>query len=82
MAEKIIMVLNIPKRNEVHDIEVPLDITVNDLIMALNTAYDLKIDMEDITKRYLKTENPIKLLKGSRKLADYKLKNGTFINIE
>ncbi len=82
MAEKIVVVLNIRKRNESHDVEVPLDITANDLVLALNSAYGLQIDTDDITKRYLKTENPIALLKGGRLLSDYKLKNGTCINVE
>lgn len=82
MAEKIVVVLNIKKRNESHDVEVPLDITANDLVLALNSAYGLQIDTDDITKRYLKTENPIALLKGGRLLSEYKLKNGTCINVE
>lgn len=79
--DKIIVVLCLEKRNEQYDIEVPLDISVNDLIMALNTAYNLGISTDDINSRYLRTENPIALLKGSKQLRDYKLKNGTKIRI-
>lgn len=81
MADKIIMVLDILKTNEQHDIEVPLDISADDLVMALTNAYALDINLDDISQRYVKTENPIRLLKGRKLLRDYDLKNGTRIII-
>lgn len=81
MADKVVIVLNIVEKNEQHDVEVPLDITANDLVLALNSAYSLNIDTNDINQRYLKAENPIALLKGGRLLAEYNLKNGTCINV-
>ncbi len=79
--EKIIMILELVNRNEVHDIEVPLDISANDLVLALNKAYNLGLDVNNISERYLKTENPIALLKGSKSLREYDLRNGTRIII-
>ena len=35
------------------DIEVPLDITANDLIIALNNCYRLNMDIENIFNCYL-----------------------------
>lgn len=77
--EKAIVVLNIIKRNFVVDIEVPLNITANELVVALNEAYDLKIDISNVKNCYLKAEKPIALLKGNKTLADFGVRNGTVI---
>lgn len=78
--ETAIIVFNIIKRNFTVDLEVPLDISANDLVNALNTAYELGIDTSDIKNCYLKTENPITLLKGNKTLAEFGLRNGSVIN--
>lgn len=78
--ETAIIVFNISKRNFTVDLEVPLDISANDLVNALNTAYELGIDTSDIKNCYLKVENPITLLKGNKTLAEFGLRNGSVIN--
>lgn len=78
--ETAIIILNITKKNFTVDLEIPLDISANDLVNALNTAYDLGIDMSDIKNCYLKAENPIALLKGNKTLAEFGLRNGSVIN--
>lgn len=78
--ETAIIILNIKKRNFTVDLEVPLDISANDLVNALNTAYELGIDTSDIKNCYLKAENPIALLKGNKTLAEFGLRNGSAIN--
>lgn len=78
--ETAIIILNITKRNFTVDLEVPLDISANDLVNALNTAYELGIDISDIKNCYLKAENPIALLKGNKTLAEFGLRNGSVIN--
>lgn len=75
-----IIIFNIIKRNFTVDLEVPLDISANDLVNALNTAYELNIDTLDIKNCYLKAENPIVLLKGNKTLAEFGLRNGSIIN--
>lgn len=77
--ETVTAVFNMTKRNTVKDIEVPLYITANDLVVALNEAYDLKIDTSNVKNCYLKTEKPIALLKGNKTLAEFGLRNGTVI---
>lgn len=74
-----IVILNITKRDFTVDLEVPLNISANDLVIALNTAYDLGIDITNVQKCYLKAERPIALLKGSKSLADFGIRNGTVI---
>jgi uncharacterized ubiquitin-like protein YukD len=58
-----------------------LNITANELVIGLNKAFKLGIDVTDIKQCYLRTENPIALVKGNKTLADFKLRNGTIINI-
>lgn len=78
--ESAIIIFNIIKRKFTQDLEVPLDISANDLVIALNTAYELGIDTSDIKNCYLKSENPIALLKGNKTLAEFGLRNGSVIN--
>lgn len=80
MGNKAVIIFNITKRNFSVDLEVPLDISANELVIALNSAYDLGIDVSDVKNCYLKAENPIALLKGNKKLSDYGVRNGTVIN--
>ena len=80
MKDTAIIVFNIIKRNFTVDLEVPLDISANELVVALNTAYELGIDTADIKNCYLKAENPIALLKGNKSLSEFGIRNGSVIN--
>lgn len=80
MENKIVIVFNILKKNVSFDLEIPLDITTRDLVVGLNQAFDLGIDITDIKQCYLKAENPIMLLRGNKLLSDYRLRNGSIIN--
>ncbi|MBM6694903.1 hypothetical protein H9X87_09050 [Pseudoflavonifractor capillosus] len=77
--ETAIVIFHITKRKISVDLEIPLNITANELVLALNTAYELGINTSDIKNCYLKAENPIALLKGNKTLADYGLRNGSDI---
>ena len=77
--ETAIVIFHITKRKMSVDLEIPLNITANELVLALNTAYELGINTSDIKNCYLKAENPIALLKGNKTLADYGLRNGSDI---
>ena len=50
------------------ELEIPTDITANDLVLALNSAYDLGMDTDNIFHCYLVSENPIAFLRGNRRL--------------
>ncbi len=80
MDNKAIIILKIHKRQFEVDLEIPLDISANDLVNALNTAYVLGIDVSDVKNCYLKAENPIALLKGNKLLSEFGVRNGTVIN--
>lgn len=80
MENKAIMIFRIHSRKEEYDLEIPLDISANELFNALNSAFDLGADTTNIKNCYLQAENPIALLKGNKLLSDYGLRNGTIIN--
>ena len=75
----IIVVFQIKKRNVSIDLEIPLNISANELVLALNDAFGLGINTSDIKNCYLKAENPIVLLKGNKTLAELGLRNGSTI---
>ena len=75
-----IIVLNLTKKYITADIEVPLNISANEFVVALNSAYDLGIDTTNIKNCYLKAENPIALLRGNKSLMEFGLRNGSVIN--
>lgn len=81
MKDKAIIIFMILKKNYEVDLEIPLDISANELVIALNTAFALGIDTTDVKNCYLKSENPIALLKGNKLLADFGIHNGTMIYI-
>lgn len=79
-GETAIIIFNIAKRKFTADLEVPLNISANELVVALNSAYQLGIDATNIKGCFLKAENPIALLKGNKTLAEFGLRNGSIIN--
>lgn len=79
-SDTAIIIFNIVKRNFTADLEVPLNISANELVVALNSAYQLGIDVTNIKDCFLKAENPIALLKGNKTLAEFGLHNGSIIN--
>lgn len=79
MEDRMILIFHNIKTGERMDIEVPSDLTANELVLGLNEGLHLGIDESDIAQCYLKTVNPIMLLKGNRTLEEYGIYNGTEI---
>lgn len=77
--ETVTVIFHMLKRKQVKDIEIPLYITANELVVALNAAYDLKIDISNVKNCYLKAEEPIALLRGNKTLQEFGVRNGTAI---
>lgn len=69
----------IEKKKQSINLEIPLRISANKLVQALNQAYDLQIDTSDIKDCYLKCENPIALLRGNKTLEEFGVRNGSVI---
>lgn len=61
------------------DLEIPADITAKELLTALNQGFGLGIREEDLMSCYVKSENPIALLRGTKTLREYGLRNGSEI---
>lgn len=80
MNNRAVIIFKNHRKNTELDLDIPLDISANDLVFALNSAYNLEIDVTDVTNCYLKAENPIVLLKGNKTLAEFGVRNGTVIN--
>lgn len=81
MTKTAVILVRFCKEKIEKDVEVPLDITANELLLGLNSAYDLGIDTEDIKRCYLKMENPIALLHGNKLLREYGMHDCSIINI-
>lgn len=60
-------------------IEIPLEISAQDLINALNEIYSLGLDVNNEEECYLAAENPTCFLSGDIMLRDYGIRNGTII---
>lgn len=78
--ERITVVLYLMQQGRRVDVDIPVDITANELIIGLNAAYQLGMDTSDLFKCYLRTENPIAFLRGNKKITEYGLRNGTVVN--
>ena len=79
MEDKVIVDFYNDETKQTTEIEIPLDITANDLALALNEAYDLKMDTENLYGCYLTSENPIAFLRGNKTLRDFGIRRGTII---
>jgi uncharacterized ubiquitin-like protein YukD len=80
MGDTAVVIFKVNKTGETVDLEVPLDITARELVIGLNEAYDLNIDINDIKQCYLKVDNPLMLLRGNMLLRDSGLRNGSIIS--
>ena len=78
--EKAVVTFWVSNKNMCVDIEIPLEISGDELVRALNTAYDLGIDVSDSGACFLRSENPVALIKGKRLLRDLGIRNGTMIS--
>ena len=66
------------KKKEV-DLEVPLDITAQEFLLALNECYHLGMDTNQPENLYMRMEYPIALLMGTRTLKKYGVRTGTIV---
>lgn len=78
--QKAIVTVQLLNTGESHDLEVPLDISANELCAALFECY-LPERCGDMQHYYLRAERPIALLRGERMLCEYGVRDGTLINI-
>lgn len=81
MENRAVVHLNLARRGESCDIDIPLDINASELLAGLNQAFNLGIDTEDSAQCYVKSENPIRLIHGRKTLAEYGVMTGSVINV-
>ena len=74
-----IIIFEAPKKSISMDLEIPLDISADELVKALNSAYSLGIETANPRNCYIQAENPIALLKGNRVLKDFGIHNGSIL---
>jgi len=79
-SSSAIIIVNIAREGKTYDLEVPLDISANELCSALYEKY-LPVQHGDVRRYYLKTERPIALLRGERTLREYGVRHGSVVNI-
>ncbi len=79
MGDTVVVEFNNFTDNSRQEIEIPLDITAQELTMALNRAFSLGMDVENIFSCYLVAENPIAFLKGNKTLREFGIRNGSQI---
>lgn len=80
MTNSVVVIFKNVEKNINVDLEVPLYITARELVIGLNEAYELDIDINDIKKCYLKVDNPVMLLRGNMLLRDAGIRNGSVIS--
>lgn len=78
--DKAIITVNFIQQGNMYDLEVPLDISANELCEALFQQY-LPEHEENVEHYYLCSERPIALLRGKRTLREYGIRDGSIINI-
>ena len=82
MDEKVIVMLKKNESDPGIDIEIPVNISANELIYGLNQSFNLGINMDDPKDCYLRASNPITLLKGEKSLEEHGIRNGSSIYTE
>lgn len=79
MGEAVIVKFYNFKENHSIEMEVPLFITANELVLALNETYNLGINTDDISECYMVSENPIAFLRGNKTLKEFGIRDGSYI---
>ena len=79
MEDKVVVEF-INYMNQSHiDLEIPLEITANDLVLALNEAYGLGMNTVDNFSCNLVAANQIAFLSGNKALKEFGIRNGSYI---
>lgn len=76
--DKGIVIVKIDKSSIEYELEIPLNISVQDIYIALLKAFKIT-DNKNLTGYYIKTENPTCFLKGNDILKDYGITSGSKI---
>lgn len=75
-------IIEVRRKGIIADLEVPLEITANDFIVAMDEVYHLGINRDNLSECYVKTQFPIALIRGSKTLREFGVRNGTVFNFD
>lgn len=78
--ERIIVIFYHHQTGKKLDLELPVDLSANELIIGLNQGFQLGMDLANLSGCFLRSENPIAFLKGSKTLKEYGLHHGTVLH--
>lgn len=77
--DKGIVIVTIDNKSHIeYEVEIPLNICVKDIYLALLKAFKVE-ENRNLTGYYIKTENPTCFLKGNDILKDYGITSGSKI---
>lgn len=82
MKDTVIVLFNDKRFGKQYDLEVPLNITANELLYGLNNGLRLGIDLNNVSECYLCAREPIVLLRGNDTLEELGVRDGTIIDFE
>ena len=82
MDNKLIIRFKNVKANQEYDIEIPADLTANELIYGLKNSFQLDINMDDPKDCFLRSENPIALIRGETDITSLGLRDGSVVFYE
>lgn len=67
------------KKHQLVDLEIPLDISADDLVYALNEAYSLGIKQGTASAGFLVCEQPTVLIRGKYSLRELGVRDGSLL---
>ncbi|MBQ4221056.1 Uncharacterized ubiquitin-like protein YukD [Butyrivibrio hungatei] len=79
MSDNIIVLFRNSKNNKEIDLEVPGNLTANELIYGLNESFNLGINMDKPKQCFLRADYPKALIRGEKTLEELGIRNGTII---
>lgn len=82
MKNTATIIFQIPNVNLKKELEVPLSMSANEFCRALITTYLHITDEKELYNCYLKSENPIALIRGMKTLGDFGLRNGSIVTCD
>ncbi len=79
MEDKVIVMLKRNSTDKGIDVEIPTNITANELIYGLNKGLGLGLNMNNPDESCFRMENPIAFLRGDTTLEEFGIRNGSTI---
>ena len=82
MNDRVIVIFKRRATDSGIDIEIPTDITAAELIYGLNQGLHLGMNIDDPIHAYMRSENPIALIRGDVTIEELGIRNGSVIIME